>query len=147
MDAIQLEAKGGLAIFVNNHHTPAVPKDCLLVRTLAVRLNPHELLAIYPPWSFSEPGNLLGYDYAGVVEEVRPEVKSNFKKGDGVCGCTRPILCSPTRGTFATYVVVVVNVQLHIPDELSFENAASLSVSMLTTGAVLVCNLKSRPFL
>jgi len=98
MDAIQLEAKGGLAIFVNNHHTPAVPKDCLLVRTLAVRLNPLELLAIYPPWSFSEPGNLLGCDYAGIIEEVGSEVKRDLRKVIGYVDVLDQILCSLTGG-------------------------------------------------
>jgi NADPH:quinone reductase-like Zn-dependent oxidoreductase len=147
MDAIQLEAKGGPAIFVKNRPTPAVPKVCLLVRTVAVGLNPHKLLDIYPPWSFSEPDNLLGCDYAGIIEEVESEAKRDFKKGDRVCGCTRPNPLQPNWSTFATYIVVVADVQLHIPDELSFEDATSLGVSMLTTGAVLVCNLKSHPFL
>jgi NADPH:quinone reductase-like Zn-dependent oxidoreductase len=147
MDAIQLEAKRGPAIVVSNRPIPDLPKDCLLVKTIAVGLNPHELLDIYPPWSFSEPGNLLGYDYAGTVEEVGSEVKRNFKKGDRVCGCTRPNPLQPGWGTFATHIIVVGDVQLHIPDELSFEDAASLGISMLTISAVLVCHLESHPFL
>jgi NADPH:quinone reductase-like Zn-dependent oxidoreductase len=139
MDAIQLEAKGGPAIFVNNRPIPELPKDCLLLKTVAVGLDPHELF-IYPPLCFSEPGDLLGCDYAGIFEEVGSEVKRNFKKGDRVCGCTRPNSLQPDWGTFATYIVVVAGVQLHIPDEMSFEDAASLGVTVLTTGAVLVCN-------
>jgi NADPH:quinone reductase-like Zn-dependent oxidoreductase len=142
MQAIQLDVKGERAIFVNNRPIPVIPKDCLLVKTIAVGLNPHDLMDIYPPWSFSDPGDLLGCDYAGIVEEVGSEVERNFKKGDRVCGCTRPSTLQPNWGTFAEYIIVVADVQLHIPEDMSFEDAASLGVTVLTTGA-LVCCVKS----
>lgn len=138
MQAIQLHAKGGPAVLVIDRPIPILPTNCLLIKTVAVGLNPHELLDIDPPWCISEPGNLLGCDYAGLVEEVGFEVTLNFKKGDRVCGCTRPNPLQPDWGTFAEYIVVVADVQLHVPDEMSFEDAASLGVSVLTTGAVLV---------
>jgi NADPH:quinone reductase-like Zn-dependent oxidoreductase len=139
MKAIQLQTKGESAIFVENRPVPALPKDCLLVKTIAVGLNPHELLDIDPPRSLSDAGDLLGCDYAGIVEDVGSEVKRNFKKGDRVCGCTRPNPLQPDWGTFADYIIVVADVQLHMPDEMSFEDAASLEVTVLTTGA-LVCS-------
>ncbi len=138
MQAIQLEAKGGPAVFVTDRPIPKLPANCLLVRTVAVGLNPHEILDIDPPWCISDPGNLLGCDYAGVVEGVGTDVTRKFKKGDRVCGCTRPNPLQPDWGTFAEYIVVVADVQLHIPDEMTFEDAASLGVSVLTAGAVLV---------
>ena len=141
MQAIQLEAKGGPAVFVTNRPIPTLPPDCLLVKTIAVGLNPHELLDIDVPWTISDAGDLLGCDYAGIVEEVGSAVTRNFKKGDRVCGCTRPNPLQPDWGTFAEYVIVVGDVQLHIPDEMSLEDAASLGVSVLTAGAVLVCQL------
>ncbi|KAH7364700.1 zinc-binding oxidoreductase ToxD, partial [Rhexocercosporidium sp. MPI-PUGE-AT-0058] len=137
MQAIQLQAKGGPAIFVTHRPMPILPPNCILIKTVAVGLNPHELLDIDAPWSLSDAGDLLGCDYAGVVEEVGPEVTRNFKKGDRVCGCTRPNPLQPDWGTFAEYIIVVADVQLHIPDEMSFEDAASLGVSVLTAGAVL----------
>ncbi|KAE9382259.1 oxidoreductase [Stipitochalara longipes BDJ] len=137
MQAIQVQTKGENAVFVNNRPTPAVPRDCLLVKTVAVGLNPHELLDIYPPWSISDPGDLLGCDYAGIVEEIGSEVTRNFKKGDRVCGCTRPNPLQPDWGAFAEYIIVVADVQVCIPDWMSFEDAASLGVTVLTTGALL----------
>ncbi|KAL2060189.1 hypothetical protein VTL71DRAFT_9584 [Oculimacula yallundae] len=137
MQAIQLQAKGGPAVFVTNQPLPILPPDCLLIKTIAVGLNPHELLDIDLPWSIGDAGDLLGCDYAGIVEEVGSEVKKNFKKGDRLCGCTRPNPLQPDWGTFAEYIVVVGDVQLHIPDDMSFEDAASLGVSVLTAGAIL----------
>lgn len=67
-------------------------------------------------------------------------MKRPFKKGDRVCGCTKPNPLQPDWGTFAEYIVVVGDVQLHIPDGMSFEDAASLGVTVLTSGAVLVCS-------
>ncbi|KAK0108898.1 hypothetical protein ONS96_002734 [Cadophora gregata f. sp. sojae] len=104
---------------------------------LSIGLNPHDLLDIDAPWSISDAGDLLGCDYAGIVEEVGSAVIRNLKKGDRVCGCTRPNPLQPDWGTFAEYVIVVGDMQLHIPDEMSFEDAASLGVSILTAGAVL----------
>jgi NADPH:quinone reductase-like Zn-dependent oxidoreductase len=140
MKAVQLQTKGESAVFVDNRPIPALPENCLLVRTIAVGLNPHELIDILPPWAISDPGNLLGCDYAGIVEAVGSEVTRNFKKGDRVCGCTRPNPLQPDWGTFAEHIIVVADVQLHIPDEMSFEDAASLGVTVLTTGA-MVCPL------
>jgi NADPH:quinone reductase-like Zn-dependent oxidoreductase len=45
----------------------------------------------------------------------------------------------PDWGVFAEYVIVVADVQLYMPDEMSFEDAASLGVTVLTTG-VLACS-------
>lgn len=139
MHAIQLQAKGGPAIRVEDRPVPVLPNDCLLVKTVAVSLNPHDLLDIYPPWSVSDPGDVLGCDYAGIVEEVGADVTRGFKKGDRVCGCTRPNPLQPDWGTFAEYIVVVADVQMHVPEAISMEDAAALGVTVLTTGAVLVC--------
>ncbi|CZR62513.1 related to zinc-binding oxidoreductase ToxD [Phialocephala subalpina] len=137
MQAIQLEAKGGPAVFVKDRPLPKLPKDCLLVKTVAVGLNPHELVDIYPPYTISSPGDLLGCDYSGIVLEVGSEVTRPFKKGDRVCGCTRPNPLQPDWGTFAEFIVVVGDVQLRIPEGMGFEDAASLGVTVLTSGAVL----------
>ncbi|KAF8855245.1 GroES-like protein [Acephala macrosclerotiorum] len=136
MQAIQL-TKGGPAIHISNRPLPTLPPNCLLEKTIAVGLNPHELLNIYPPWSISLPGNLLGCDYASTVVEVGSEVKRPFKKGDRVCGCTRPNPLQPDWGTFAEFIVVAGDVQLRIPEGIGFEDAASLGVTVLTSGAVL----------
>ncbi|KAK2739934.1 hypothetical protein FQN55_009108 [Onygenales sp. PD_40] len=138
MQAIQLKAKGGPAVHVSDRPIPTLPPKCLLVKTVAVGLNPHELLDIDLPWQISDPGDLLGCDYAGIVEEVGSDVKRNFKKGDRVCGCTRPNPLQPDWGAFAEYIVVVADVQLHIPESMGFEDAASLGVSVLTAGAILM---------
>jgi NADPH:quinone reductase-like Zn-dependent oxidoreductase len=72
-------------------------------------------------------------------------VKRSFKKGDRVYGCTRSNPLQPDWGIFAEYIVVVADVQLPLPDEMSFEDAASLGVTVLTTGAlVYILNIIDR---
>lgn len=138
MKAVQLLAKGSPPTVVTDRPIPSLPPNCLLIKTSFISLNPHDLVDIYPPFSFSNPGNLLGCDYAGTVEEVGSEVTRAFKKGDRVCGCTRPNPLQPDWGTFAEYIIVVGDVQVRVPDGISLEDAAALGVGILTTGAALV---------
>jgi NADPH:quinone reductase-like Zn-dependent oxidoreductase len=43
-------------------------------------------------------------------------------------------LARPGDGAFAEYIVVKGDMQIHIPDRLSFEEAASVGVGILTAG-------------
>jgi NADPH:quinone reductase-like Zn-dependent oxidoreductase len=66
---------------------PSLPADHFtIVRTTAVALNPTDdkHTRYDPPWACD--GCVLGYDYAGVIEEVGPGVQSGVKKGDRVFG-------------------------------------------------------------
>lgn len=63
--------------------TPKVPADYLLVRTVAVALNPTDWTTLD---AVGDNGTLVGCDYAGVVEEVGKDVKKPFKVGDRVAG-------------------------------------------------------------
>ncbi|KAJ9621982.1 hypothetical protein H2203_006863 [Taxawa tesnikishii (nom. ined.)] len=82
-----------------------------------------------------EPGCLIGCDYAGIVQEVGPGVRRRFMEGDRVCGCTRPADANePENGAFAEVICVKADIQLHVPDFLSFEEAAAFGVAVLTTG-------------
>jgi NADPH:quinone reductase-like Zn-dependent oxidoreductase len=44
----------------------------------------------------------------------------------------------PENGTFAEYIMVKADIALHIPDNLSFEEAATTGVTILTTGRCFV---------
>ncbi|WP_432363186.1 quinone oxidoreductase family protein [Sporosarcina sp. UB5] len=60
---------------------------------------------------------MLGLDVAGVVEEVAPN--SAFSKGERV-------IAFPKNGSYAEYVVANESLVFKIPDNLSFETAASM---------------------
>lgn len=66
---------------------PKLPAgDYLLVETRAVGLNPTDWKHVEMAEMMGCVGGVSGCDYAGIVEEVGPEVASEFKKGDRICG-------------------------------------------------------------
>lgn len=61
---------------------PKVADDYILVRTVAVALNPTDHTTLDAP---GDVGTIVGCDYAGIVEDVGASVQ-RFKKGDRVAG-------------------------------------------------------------
>lgn len=80
-------------------------------------------------------------DYAGVVEEVGPGVTKPLKKGDRVCGMAHGGI-DAERGAFGDYIIANASIQLNIPDNVSFEEAATLGVGITTVGQGLYQFLK-----
>lgn len=132
--------KPGVAALVNNRPVPTLRDGYLLVKTVAVAVNPTDWKHI--DHLVKEAGPLVGCDYSGIVEQVGPNVTKNFAKGDRVCGMAHGGNVSQHEdGTFAEYIVVKGDVQMHIPDNLSFEEAATLGVGLITVGQGLYRSL------
>ncbi|KAJ1029198.1 hypothetical protein NDA18_002825 [Ustilago nuda] len=92
---------------------PSLDKDEILIRTTAVTLNPTDWkhVAIISP-----PGNTVGCDFAGVVEQLGPDVKNkSIKKGDRVAGFVHGAK-DPDRGSFAQYLKTNSEIVTKIPD-------------------------------
>lgn len=111
---------------------PALADDRVLVRVRAAGVNPldwHQMTGA--PYvmrlsaGFGKPADVfLGVDYAGVVEAVGKDV-TQFKPGDQVFGATS--------GAMAEYVSVAEDRGvLHMPENMSFEQAGSVGVAALT---------------
>lgn len=62
---------------------PKIQDDYILVRTVAIALNPTDWTTIDAK---GDDGTLVGCDYAGIVEEVGKAVTKPFKKGDRIAG-------------------------------------------------------------
>ncbi|POR33097.1 Protein TOXD [Tolypocladium paradoxum] len=130
----------GVAKLVHDRPIPALRDDYILVKTKAVALNPTDWKHI--KFVIREPGPLVGCDYAGVVEAVGPKVTRGFKKGDRVCGVAHGSnALHHENGTFAEYIVVKADLQIKIPDNLSFEEAATLGVGVTTVAQGLYQHL------
>lgn len=119
---------------------PELRDDYILVTTHAVALNPSD-------WKhvdfMASPGARLGCDYAGVVEAVGKAVTKEFKKGDRVVGpCYGANAMNHDTGSFGQHIIVKGDVQIKIPDNLSFEEAATLGIGLTTAGQALYQNLK-----
>ncbi|KAL4993360.1 chaperonin 10-like protein [Aspergillus recurvatus] len=124
---------------VTDHPIPVLRDDCILVKNVAVALNPTDWKHI----AFLAPvGVTVGCDYAGIVEEVGKDVKKPFKKGDRVCGFVHGSnAVQPEDGTFAEYLVAKGDIQMQIPENLSFEEASTLGVGIITVGQALYQSL------
>ncbi|KAK9239236.1 chaperonin 10-like protein [Lipomyces kononenkoae] len=121
-----------VAELVTDRPIPKLRDDYILVETKAVAVNPTDWKHID---FLSSPGALVGCDYAGVVKEVGKAVTIPFKKGDRICGFVHGSnSVQHEDGTFAEYIVAKGDLQLHIPDQLSFEEAATLGVGVATVG-------------
>lgn len=119
---------------------PELKDDYILVTTRAVALNPSD-------WKhvdfMASPGARSGCDYAGVVEAVGKAVTKGFKKGDRVTGpCYGANAMNHDTGSFGQHIAVKGDVQIKIPDNLSFEEAATLGIGLTTAGQALYQNLK-----
>lgn len=129
--------KAGL---VTDRPIPKLRDDYILVKTVSVGLNPTDWKHVA---YLSPPGVLVGCDYSGIVEEVGKDVKKQFKKGDRICGFAHGGNASQHEdGAFAEYIVVKGDLQMKIPDHMSFQDAATLGVGINTVGQALYQSLK-----
>jgi NADPH:quinone reductase-like Zn-dependent oxidoreductase len=127
---------------------PKLQDDYILVKVVTVALNPTDWTTLDAP---GDNGSLVGCDYAGIVEAVGPAVKRSFKKGDRIAGFGHGGGYRPDHireaeadkrptgndanyetGAFAKYIAVKGDVQLHIPDDVSFEEACTFGVGLNT---------------
>ncbi|KAF5867476.1 putative zinc-binding oxidoreductase protein [Botrytis fragariae] len=113
---------------------PRLRDGYIFVKTIAVAINPTDWQTVDEKSSPRTKGpTLLGCDFAGIVVEVGKGVEKEWKKGDRIAGMAHGGNdLEPEDGTFATYIVVKGDVAFHIPDNVSFEEAASLGVGVTT---------------
>lgn len=109
---------------------PALRDDDVLIHVAAASINAGDLFTLRgSPWlvrfstGFPRPkDHVLGWDAAGVVEAVGPNV-TRFKPGDAVyCACS---------GSFAEYARARENTVALKPPSLSFEQAAAVPTAGL----------------
>jgi NADPH:quinone reductase-like Zn-dependent oxidoreductase len=131
--AVAIRGFGGReTLEVGDVDAPPVAPDGVLVRVRAAGLNPvdSKIREGYLTGAFPAHFPLvLGWDAAGVVEQVGPAV-TWFKPGDEVYGyCRRHHL---QFGTLAEYTTVPEGYLAHKPAQLSFAEAAAMPLAVLT---------------
>ncbi|KAI5286382.1 hypothetical protein KEM54_006829 [Ascosphaera aggregata] len=95
------------------------PKE-VLIKVATVGLNPKD-------WKFAGDSN-QGDDIAGFVHAVGSEVR-NFRPGDRVCAYHD--MLEPFGG-YAQYAIAEEDFTIHLPDSISFEEAATIPLPALT---------------
>ncbi|KAL4971338.1 chaperonin 10-like protein [Aspergillus desertorum] len=121
---------------------PELAPDCVLVKTMAVALNPTDWKHID---FISTKGATVGCDYAGIIQELGPEVDPSLglQVGDRVAGFTHG--CNGENlsdGSFAEYIVAKAHINIRLPDWLPFTEGVSLAVGITTVAQGLYQQLK-----
>jgi NADPH:quinone reductase-like Zn-dependent oxidoreductase len=137
MKALVLDAKARTANIQDvARATPASTE--LLVRVKAVSLNPIDPLYVTHPLGSS--GRIVGSDFAGTVVEIGSGVPSasTLRTGSRVAGFLQGA-CSVNKrlGAFAEYLVVPWDLVWTIPDSISAEQAAGVSLVALTAAQAI----------
>ncbi|KAJ0416301.1 chaperonin 10-like protein [Aspergillus carlsbadensis] len=116
-----------------NRRRPALRDDSLLVRPVAIALNPTDWKSV--SYGRARDGCIVGCDYAGVVKAVGKSVTKNWKPGDRVFGCGHGAnLMDPDDGVFAEYAVVRGDLQMRVPQHWSYERATTVPLGLITVG-------------
>jgi NADPH:quinone reductase-like Zn-dependent oxidoreductase len=107
-------------------------KNEMLIEVKAVSINPVDYKLNNADTGFI-PGaklpKIVGSDFAGIVRKTA-EGDSSFKEGDRVYGAVSIFLGKP--GSLAEFLVTEPKNARHIPEGMSFQEAASLPVAALT---------------
>ena len=111
---------------------PVIGNDKLLIGVKAVSINPVDYkiksgdLKLITGSKFPK---VLGSDFAGIIKEVPPGI-TGFKPNDRIYGAVSVITRNP--GTLCELITVNPKSVRHIPEGMSFDEAASLPIAALT---------------
>lgn len=109
----------------------------VLVRVQAVALNPVDALYTFHPLATdASQRRVVGSDFAGIVEQTHDT--TSLKVGDRVAGFLQGASSINDRpGAFAQFAVVAHDLVWHVPDSMTFEEAATISLCGLTAAQAL----------
>jgi len=132
MQAIVVNNKA--AALVHDRKAPQLRHDYVLVRTVAIALNPGDWRTVASPRPV--PNAILGCDFAGIILEVGPGNNAKgWAVGEHVCGCAPGGSTKDADfGTFAETIIAPSDYCIRIPHGMSFEDAASVGLSGMTVG-------------
>ncbi|RVX68794.1 hypothetical protein B0A52_07680 [Exophiala mesophila] len=139
MKAIVLGDGPGKVSLVTDRPSPKLRPGYLGVNVKAVALNPTDWKHVD---RFNADGSLYGCvsgcDYAGVVAETGTGYSKQWKVGDRICGFVHGgNELEKEDGGFAETVIARADIQLRIPDGMSFEDASTLGVGVITCAQAL----------
>ena len=142
MFGMPINRYGDSSVFENidDLQVPIINRNEVLIQIRSTSVNPIDLMkregygkAIFEkqrkqlfPW-------ILGSDVSGIVKEVGSKV-TKFKEGDEIWGCSS----NPNRGTYSQYTTFNQNEIDFKPNNLSFNEAASLPYVAISTWTALI---------
>ena len=144
MRALVLESHGGLEnlkVF-NDRPIPTVVEGHVVIRVRASSFNYHDVFTVRGMPGIKVPlPVVIGLDMAGEISEIGPGVKG-WNKEDRVLvnplNKKKGLLGEMMDGGMAQYCLVDAEQLIRMPDDVSFEDAASLPVAYGTAHRMLV---------
>ncbi|KAI0546643.1 GroES-like protein [Xylaria curta] len=128
----------GPKVEIVNSNIPTPGADEVLIKVVVCGINPKD-------WKMSEYYGVQrsnsGNDIAGVVHSVGSGV-AEFGPGDRVAAMHSMHPSVPLSGSFAEYALSPADTTFHIPNDLSFEEAATVPLAALTAVVLLFRGLK-----
>jgi NADPH:quinone reductase-like Zn-dependent oxidoreductase len=92
---------------------------------------------------FVDTSCTVGCDFAGIVEEVGSAVTKPWKKGDRVFGFVHGSnVVYPEDGAFGEFVTAKGDLLMKIPEDMNFEETATMGVGIMTCGLGLYQSLE-----
>jgi NADPH:quinone reductase-like Zn-dependent oxidoreductase len=131
MKAVRIHSFGGPEVLqFEEAPKPELQPDEVLIQIYASGVNPIDWKIRSGMGKEKFPGSfplILGWDVAGVIEAVGPEVK-NFRKGEAVYSRPDPA----KNGSYAEYVAVKASLVERKPESVDFVHAAAVPLAGLT---------------
>ncbi|RXW12509.1 hypothetical protein EST38_g13347 [Candolleomyces aberdarensis] len=110
------------------------------IKVHSIALNPVD--ALYAIHQVDKPGRVVGSDVAGTVDQAGDSV-ARWKVGDRVAGLLQGATSgNPRPGGFATYALLEEDLAIRIPDDVSFDEAATIPLCALTAAQALFIRLE-----
>jgi NADPH:quinone reductase-like Zn-dependent oxidoreductase len=137
MNALVLDSESKTAS-VSSVNIPTPGPGEVLVKVHAIALNPVDSLYTYNP--LGKTGRIVGSDFAGTVHQ--PDSASDFQYGQRVAGFLQGACSRNDRpGAFAEYLVCPADLLWLVPDDMSLEQAATISLCALTAAQAVFLRL------
>lgn len=136
---VAVDAEGTLAI---RDDVPVIEleRDAVIVETTALALNPVDTKMMH---GFAVPGAILGFDFAGYIVAIGPDVTQPFKIGDRVCASGDSMSKKrPSGGSFARFTDCPASLVIKLPDGMPFTAAAGLRTSLMAAGMALFYSMR-----
>ncbi|KAI1341804.1 cytochrome P450 [Xylariaceae sp. FL0016] len=131
--ALVVQGPGKLAI-QHDVPVPSLGPNTAIIRVAAVAINPVDakILDLSPA-----VGAVHGYDFAGTILAVGVDVPTHLKIGDRVAGSVHGNnALERGTGAFSEFVAADADLLLKMPDDMSFEDGATIGIGL---GTALLC--------
>jgi NADPH:quinone reductase-like Zn-dependent oxidoreductase len=122
--------------------TPTPDRDEALIKVHAIALNPVD--SLYTSNPLGETGRVVGSDFAGTIQTAPPN--SPLQRGQRVAGFLQGACSHNDRpGAFAEYIACSADLLWRVPDDMTLEQAAAVSLCALTAAQAVFLRLGLEP--